>query len=149
MNEQLERINGVSITAKASEVQRIARALFHQSPDWVTFFREMLGVNGVVKSIFSDPKSLAGFETTDEYLEIQQMVAQLRARAPELRPDEPTRVITVRLPQSLHRSLTKEAHSLHTSVNKLCISKLLQVVDEELIPNSREPGEQPASPRRR
>ena len=48
---------------------------------------------------------------------------------------EPTRVITVRLPKSLHESLRTEAHEKRTSMNKLCISKLLQMVDEQLIPS--------------
>ena len=141
MNDQLERVNGVSIAAKAAEVHRFAKALFHQRPNWVTFFREMLGVNGVVKTVFTDPKSLNAFEMTDEYVEIQQMVAQLRAQSRDSKTDEPTRVITIRLPQSLHDSLTDEAHALRTSVNKLCISKLLQVVDGELVPNARESAE--------
>ena len=44
---------------------------------------------------------------------------------------EPTRVITVRLPRSLHESLKDEANSRKTSMNQLCISKLLQVIEEE------------------
>jgi predicted HicB family RNase H-like nuclease len=43
-------------------------------------------------------------------------------------------VITVRLPKSLHESLRAEAHDRRTSMNKLCISKLLQVVDGDLVP---------------
>jgi predicted HicB family RNase H-like nuclease len=149
MNDQLEPFNGVSVAARALEVQRVARALFHQAPDWVTFFREMLGVNGVARTIFTDQESLTAFETTGEYVEIQQMVAQLRARANTLRPDEPTRVITIRLPLSLHESLMDEAHARRTSVNKLCISKLLQMVDGELVPNAREVAERPPAHRRR
>jgi len=34
----------------------------------------------------------------------------------------------------LHESLRHEAHERHTSMNKLCISKLLQIVDRELVP---------------
>jgi hypothetical protein len=45
---------------------------------------------------------------------------------------EPTRVITVRLPQSLHESLKEEARDRRTSMNRLCISKLLQALDEAL-----------------
>jgi predicted HicB family RNase H-like nuclease len=79
---------------------------------------------------------LARFEQTREYGEIQQMVAKLRERASEpVDSREPTRVITVRLPKSLHESLRAEAHDRKTSMNKLCISKLLQMVDDELIPN--------------
>jgi hypothetical protein len=50
-------------------------------------------------------------------------------------------VITVRLPKSLHESLRAEAHDRHTSMNKLCISKLLQVVDGELVPSEAGNGE--------
>jgi predicted HicB family RNase H-like nuclease len=78
---------------------------------------------------------MADFEQSVEYAEIQQMLAKLRERAAAEDPDrEPTRVITVRMPKSLHESLRHEAHSRRTSMNKLCISKLLQVISEELIP---------------
>ncbi|MEM1304746.1 MAG: hypothetical protein AAGG46_07605, partial [Planctomycetota bacterium] len=50
---------------------------------------------------------------------------------------EPTRVITVRLPKSMHEYLRTEAHDLRTSMNKLCISKLLQVIEQDLIPTER------------
>jgi predicted HicB family RNase H-like nuclease len=49
-------------------------------------------------------------------------------------PDEPTRVITVRLPKCLHEALRAEAHEHRTSMNKLCISKLLQFIDEGMVP---------------
>jgi predicted HicB family RNase H-like nuclease len=139
MSEKVEAIDGASLATKASEVQRVARALFHQGPDWVTFFREMLGVNGVVRTVFPTQELMAYFEATEEYIEIQQMVAQLRTRANIVRPEEPTRVITIRLPLSLHESLTDEAHVHRTSVNKLCISKLLQMVDDKFVPNVKPP----------
>ena len=62
------------------------------------------------------------------------MLARLRQRS-NARVDnhqEPTRVITVRMPQSLHEALQAEAHAHQTSMNKLCITKLLQVIDGEL-----------------
>ena len=82
------------------------------------------------------PEALTQFEQTPEYQRIQQMLAKLRENDADLPggPREPTRVITVRLPKSLHESLRAEAHDRHTSMNKLCISKLLQVVDDELVP---------------
>ncbi|HWB13221.1 MAG TPA: hypothetical protein VG826_28605 [Pirellulales bacterium] len=133
-------IDGVSLATKAGEVQSIARALFRQEPDWVTFFREVLGVNGVVRTVFPTQTLMALFETTDEYVEIQEMVAQLRVKASVVPPEEPTRVITIRLPLSLHESLTDEANLHRTSVNKLCISKLLQMVDDKFIPNAKRPA---------
>ena len=112
------------------------RKFFEQRPSWVTFFREVLGVDGIVRQMYRTPEALAHFEQTPEYQKIQQMLAKLRENDADLPggPREPTRVITVRLPKSLHESLKSEAHDRHTSMNKLCISKLLQVIDDELVP---------------
>jgi predicted HicB family RNase H-like nuclease len=74
---------------------------------------------------------LVAFEKTGEYSEIQQMLAKLRERTAGADGREPTRVITVRLPKSLHETLKAEAHDRKTSMNQLCISKLLQVIDGE------------------
>ena len=118
------------------EVLRIASELYKQQPDWVTFFRKVLGVEGIARQLFPSPKEMTALERSHEYGEIQQMLAKLRDRGGSP-PDaaEPTRVITVRLPKSLHEFLRTEAHEKRTSMNKLCISKLLQMVDEQLIPN--------------
>jgi len=136
------------------DVFRVADEIFRQRPSWVTFFREVLGVDGIVRQIYNTPESLSHFEQTSEYQTIQQMLAKLREHDADLPggPREPTRVITVRLPKSLHESLRAEAHERHTSMNKLCISKLLQVVDGELVPNegaattTPEPATAPAAP---
>jgi len=123
------------VTEKPQEVLRVANDLFRQAPDWVTFFREVLGLNGIVRQVFPQADEMNEFERTEEYCEIQQMLAKLRNRGGAKPSDiEPTTVITVRLPKSLHDSLRAEAHERRTSMNKLCISKLLQVVDGQLIP---------------
>ncbi len=120
---------------KYQEVLQVAQDLYQQNPDWVTFFREVLGIGGLVRQTFIDIETLTIFEKSDEYEEIQHMLAKLRERiVPSTDGNEPTRVITVRLPKSLHESLRTEAHDRHTSMNKLCISKLLQVIDEQMIP---------------
>ena len=114
--------------------QRIANEMFHQQPDWITFFREVLGVDGLLRKLFSTPEELATFEKTPEYAEIQLLLARLRERTGAAADGkEPTRVITVRLPKSLHEALKTEAHDRKTSMNQLCISKLLQVIDAELV----------------
>ena len=70
------------------------------------------------------------------YQEIQQMLTKLREQGPVATdPAEPTRVITVRLPKSLHEALRAEAHEHRTSMNKLCISKLLQFIDGQMVPS--------------
>jgi len=128
----------VETREKYQEVFGVAERLYQQNPDWVTFFREILGINGAVRQAFPDPESLSQFEQSEEFTKIQHMLAKLRERRGDAAESkEPTRVITVRLPKSLHESLRTEAHERHTSMNKLCISKLLQIVDEELVPTER------------
>jgi predicted HicB family RNase H-like nuclease len=120
------------------EVLQVADNLYRQDPDWVTFFREVLGIDGIVRRKFPSFEDLTKFEQTDEFDRIQKMLVKLREKRNASDPEtEPTRVITVRLPKSMHEYLRTEAHDLRTSMNKLCISKLLQVINEEMIPNER------------
>ena len=120
---------------KQTEVKRVAHELYSRGPDWVTFYREVLGLRGVVRHTFPSREAMTEFEQTEAYEDIQQMLAKLREQGPiALDPDEPTRVITVRLPKSLHEALRVEAHEHRTSMNKLCISKLVQFIDGERVP---------------
>lgn len=120
------------------EVLQVADNLYNQDPDWVTFFREVLGIDGIVRRKFPSFDALTKFEQTEEFDRIQKMLVKLREKRNASDPEtEPTRVITVRLPKSMHEYLRTEAHDLRTSMNKLCISKLLQVINEEMIPNER------------
>jgi predicted HicB family RNase H-like nuclease len=123
---------------KYREVLQVAENLYRQTPDWVTFFREVLGIGGAVRKRFPSFEELTSFEKSDEFDNIQKMLVKLREKRTTADPEtEPTRVITVRLPKSMHEYLRTEAHDLRTSMNKLCISKLLQVIGEEMIPNER------------
>jgi predicted HicB family RNase H-like nuclease len=124
------------ITAeKQTEVKRTAEQLYAQGPDWVTFYRETLGLRGIVRQAFPSRESLAAFKQTEAYQDIQHLLTKLRQQGPlALDEEEPTRVITVRLPKSLHETLRVEAHEHHTSMNKLCISKLLQFIDSDKVP---------------
>ena len=116
---------------KRSMALRLASDMYEHTPDWITFFREVLGVDGLVRKLFVTSEEYAAFEKTDEYTEIQTMLARLRDRSgPE---PEVTRVITVRIPKSLHESLRDEAHERRTSLNQLCISKLLHVIDGDTV----------------
>jgi len=120
---------------RGQEAYRYACDSYRRSPDWVTFFREILGVEGIIRKMLPHAHELAQFEQTEQYAEIQQMLAKLRDRSKHPNEkDEPIRVITVRLPKSLHESLRHEAHERKTSMNQLCISKLLQIIDNNLVP---------------
>ncbi|MEC9091167.1 MAG: toxin-antitoxin system HicB family antitoxin [Planctomycetota bacterium] len=121
-----------STSNKNQEALQIAKQLFMQTPDWVTFFREILGIGGVARRLFATQEEFLTFEQSAEFSEIQNMVAALRnKKGSGADGHEPTRVITVRLPKSLHEALRAEAHDHKTSMNKLCIAKLLQVLEEE------------------
>ena len=125
-------------TQTATDVLQAAETLFAQDPDWVTFFQRILGLGGLIRETFVTPESLAAFEQTDAYARIQQMLAKLRERQADAPyPREDTRVITVRLPKSLHDALREESYEYRTSINKLCISKLLQFIARELVPPER------------
>ncbi|MCA9248095.1 MAG: toxin-antitoxin system HicB family antitoxin [Planctomycetales bacterium] len=125
-------------TEKFSEVAAQARNEYEKRPDWITFYRNVLGVEGIVRNRFTDTQELLAFEQSPEFEQIQQMLAKLRVdKEASPRPDdelEPTKVITVRMPKSIHESLRTEAHERKTSMNKLCISKLVQFIDDELVP---------------
>ena len=123
-------------TDKEREVFQKAYQLFTKKPDWVAFFREILGVSGVVRRSYTTREEMEEFEQTEAYANIQQMLTKLREGAsPSPVQGEPNRVITVRLPKSLHDLLREEAHEHRTSMNKLCISKLLQFIDDQLVPS--------------
>lgn len=127
------------------QVFQVANQLFSKDPDWVTFFREVLGIDGVVRQTFPSFDQLTAFERSEEFDQIQKMLVKLREKKATAETDtEPTRVITVRLPKSMHEYLRNEAHDLHTSMNKLCISKLLQMIEQDMIP-----AEQVGPPKRR
>lgn len=115
-----------------------ATELFRLLVPWDEFFREILGVDGLVSQL--TPEARRAFEFSDDFATIHAMLYQLRQRASE--NGQPQRVITVRLPSSLHESLRHEAHDKHTSMNKLCISKLLQPITDDLVPTD-SPSYQP------
>ncbi len=123
-------------TERQMEVKRAAEDLSSRGLDWVAFYREILGPHGIIRRTFHTRESLAEFEQSEAYQEIQEMLARLRQDGPTaLNPEEPTRVITVRLPKSVHDGLKVEAHEHRISMNKLCISKLLQFIESERVPS--------------
>ncbi|TWT95179.1 hypothetical protein Pla108_33220 [Botrimarina colliarenosi] len=145
-------INATSTNSQPTETNpqyqqllQVAERLCQQSPDWVTFFREVMGIDGVIRRTFPNFDDLTAFERSEEFSQVQKMLVKLREnKATADSESEPTRVITVRLPKSMHEYLRTEAHDLRTSMNKLCISKLLQMIEQDLIP-----ADQTALPKRR
>jgi predicted HicB family RNase H-like nuclease len=116
----------------AHDVLSIARQLEAQEPGWITFFREVFGVEGLVRRLFPAAAELEAFQQGDTYRELLKILGRLRAKKPhdESRV-ECQRVITLRIPKSLHLSLLREAYELNTSMNQLSITRLLKLDDTE------------------
>ena len=141
---------GASFDERCRQVVDLASELFGVSPTWTAFYREVMGRQGITHSLFTTPEELEGYESTDSHNQIFEMLTTLRSRdLPENDPTEAQRMITIRLPLSLHNAICDEANELQVSVNKLCISRMLQPLDSRMIPNcknkrrGRRPGAAP------
>jgi transcription termination factor NusA len=116
----------------AAAVLEVAERLHSIGPEWLVFFREELGVDGIVRRTFNTPDALIRFECTPHYARIREMLDDLRERERERPAERATqRVVTVRMPRSLHETLKAEAEEMRVSINTLCISKLLKMLDED------------------
>ena len=139
---------------RGAEALRIAQEAFAKTGSWVVFYREVLGVDGVARKLFPTTEEMRRFEISKEYGELLEMVAAVRSQDTSKGDStEPERMITIRLPKSLHDSLRVESDEMNLSINKLCISKLLQRIDPRYVPEQqgrrrgRRPG--PQGPRKK
>ena len=124
------------------EIKSAVEALFAQHRNWVAFYREVFGRHGVIRRHCATIEARTQFEQTEIYQEILRMLTALRRMSTVPSTEEPTRVITIRIPKSMHEALWLESHERCTSMNKLCISKLLQFIDDEMVPGKvEEPAE--------
>ena len=142
------------VEQRGREVLRLAQEAFPKTGSWVLFYREMLGADGVVRKLYPEPQEMRAFEESSEFAELQEMVAAMRSQdSSKGDATEPERMITIRLPKSLHDSLRIEADEMNLSINKLCISKLLQRIESRFVPiqqgrrRGRRPG--PQGPRKK
>lgn len=125
-------VTAQSTDPMATSVLQVAERLYGMEPEWVVFFREILGVDGMVRRTFTDPEALSRFECSPHYARIREMLDALRSRQNDQTTErEAQRVVTVRMPRSLHETLKNEAGLLGVSVNTLCISKLMKILDDQ------------------
>ena len=126
-----------SLSERGASVVSLAAELFGVAPTWTAFYREVLGSEGLMRTAIKDDDEFSEFECCDDHNKLLEMLTALRSRdLPENDPHEAQRMITVRIPKSLHDSICNEANRLAVSVNKLCISRLLQKIDKTMIPTS-------------
>lgn len=127
----------------------LAEEAFAKTGSWVMFFREVLGVQGIVRQLFSEPEEFNRFIQGAEFATLHEMLAAIRSQD-QSKSDatEPERMITIRIPKSLHESLQVESKACGLSINKLSISKLLFPADSRFVPEQqgrrrgRRPGPQ-------
>lgn len=126
---------GLTLRRRPAEVLRVAVETFSMTDSWVIFYRAILGPKGAARQLFTDGPQMRYWESTHEFAEVLEMLTALRS-TDEYKSDgiERQRMITIRIPVSLHEALALESAEHETSVNKLAISKLLVGLDERFVP---------------
>lgn len=144
-----EIIPAEDFDARCGQTLPLAEAAFAQTGSWVVFFREILGPEGVIRTLFTTPEERERFQSTEQYCQLQEMLAAIRSQDNSKGDaNEPERMITIRLPKSLHETLAAESEDANLSINKLCITKLIQSVNSRFVPvqkgrrRGRRPGPQ-------
>jgi predicted HicB family RNase H-like nuclease len=118
-------------------IQQVAAELFGVAPTWTAFYRETLGVDGVAHRIFSDSEEYRNYECSDCHSKVLEMLTVLRCKdVTDCDPTEVQKMITIRIPKSLHDRICAEANELDVSVNKLAITRMLQRIDMSMLPLS-------------
>lgn len=156
----MPRTNAFALEPKASptdtleernaDIRQLMEEAFAKTGKWVELFREMLGVNGVVRKLFPGDAERNEFEASETYAEIQEMIAACRG-TDRSKPSasEPERMLTIRVPKSVHEVLIAESKAAELSINQFCISKLIQPLSDRHVPQphgkvrGRRPGPQP------
>ncbi len=122
---------------RCQQVANYATELFGVSPTWAAFYREVMGVQGVMRRMFVDQASMERYELSSHYGQILEMLTALRSRdLPENDPTEAQRMVTIRMPKSMYDVICAESNMLSISVNKLCISRITQRLDKAVVPKT-------------
>ncbi len=128
----------VPVGEREAEVLRVAEDVFHSVANWVDYYRLVFGVEGLITQMYRDASELAEFVRTPAHAQLQEQLKALRDRdTGKAEEVEPQRMITIRVPRSIHQRLCEEADQLEVSVNKLCISKLIQLADLNTVPKEK------------
>ncbi|OUT60782.1 MAG: hypothetical protein CBB71_07160 [Rhodopirellula sp. TMED11] len=134
---------------RCRKVVEVASMAFTCTGSWVAFYREILGVEGIVVQLFPAELERRRFFGTPQFIAVQEMLAGMRSEdTSKSDAAEPEQMITIRIPRSLHLSLQAESAECNLSINKLAISKLLVPADPRFVPEQvgnirgRKPGEQ-------
>lgn len=129
---------GLALEQRALVALQCAQEAFAQTGYWVAFYKAILGAEGVVNKLFPKVEELDYFYTTEEFAEIQKILTALRASDTEKADAvEPLKMITIRIPRSMQAALISESKRHRTSINKLCITKLLRPIESHWVPEEK------------
>jgi len=132
----------VSIEDRIDRVLGLACELWDQGPtSWPGYYGAIFGPAGALRRDL-DPRDLAAFEASRACGQILGMLARVREKRPG---DQPIQVITIRVPRVLHETLKLEVAELGlvgvwSSLNQLCLSKLIRPIPLAQVPNKGRPG---------
>ncbi|MCS7237042.1 MAG: type II toxin-antitoxin system HicB family antitoxin [Thermoguttaceae bacterium] len=116
------------------QILAAARKLYEERCSWAKFYQQILGTNGLIHRLFPTAESQTAFRRSKAYGEIQRMLAALSGRRlRRRRTEQPIKIITVRVPESVHAELAREAALKGLSVNQLCVIKLVQLIEAEAL----------------
>ena len=99
------------------------------SEHWSVALDQALGVNTPWHTLLREWERQKAIRS-EAYGQIQTIISEMRLRPTSHKNEDrkAARVITVRMPASMHELLCQESRDMRTSLNKLCITKLLQHV---------------------
>ncbi len=138
-----------SYEGRCRQALLLAEQAFAKTGSWVIFYRVVLGTDGIVRRLFTHEQELKRFTEGPEFATLHEMLAAIRSQD-QSKSDaaEPERMITIRIPRSLHEALQEESKACGLSINKLSISKLLLPANPRFVPEQqgrrrgRRPGPQ-------
>lgn len=113
---------------RAGAVYSAARSLYETNPHWLVFFREVFGVRGLINEAFATSEERDAFAETMHHGDIQAMLRELRESESDGGSDdkERTRVITLRVPSSVHHAIRQKAADRMMSMNKYLLSRIVE-----------------------
>ena len=71
------------IELKLARVQQQVQDLFATHPDWIKFYRDVIGCEGLIRRVFPNHEAMAEFEQTEIYHDIHRMLTELQAAVAE------------------------------------------------------------------
>lgn len=112
-----------SETTPAQELLAFAKDAAARCRTWSELSNLIYGIGGALSRFFPDQSSRTQFAGTPEAKEINRLICELGDDAEEPLPAASGKLL-VRLPESIHAALIKEAAAEGVSLNQLIGSKL-------------------------